>query len=101
MLTSYDWIYGSAQIGAVFLSIIAGIIAITLFSKSVKQTKLHAWKYLIPALVLFALEEILGALRTFGIWSTPHLTHVVPSLILGFLITALIVQLSLNRGMKV
>ena len=98
MLTIYDWVYGISQISAVILVIIAGFIAVSLFSSARKIKKLHAWKWMIPALILFAVVEILGVLRTFGIYSTPFLTHILPGVILGFLIVALVVQININRG---
>ena len=97
-LTVYDWFLGIAEIAAVFLSVVAGIMAISLFKISQKESILKAWKFMIIALVLFALEEILGALKTFGIYGTPHLTHIVPSFIMIFLIAALITQIQVNKG---
>lgn len=97
-LTPYDWAYGIAQLAAVFLSIIAGLIAISMFKVSSEHPHLRPWRFMIVTLVLFAVEEVLGALRTFGVWSTPHLTHLVPSFILGFLIAALINQIQVNKG---
>ncbi len=101
MLSIYDWIYGSAQIGAVLLSIFAGMFAISLIKESQAHSNLRAWKPLIMALVLFIFEEIFGALRTFGIYSNQWITHVLPSLILAFLIIALIMQTSINKGWTV
>ncbi len=98
MLTTYDWVYGSCQIGAVLLSIIAGIIAVSMLSQASKRKQLRAWPYLLWALLFFAIEEILGALKTFGIYSTPWLTHVVPGIILAFLITALVIQIQVTKG---
>lgn len=97
-LTVYDWFLGIAEIAAVFLSVVAGVIAISLFKISQKESVLNAWKFLIISLVLFALEEVLGALKTFGIYGTPHLTHIVPSFIMIFLIAALITQIQVNKG---
>ena len=98
VLTAYDWAYGISQFAAVFLSIIAGVIAISMFSTAHKERLLHAWRFMIVALVLFTVEEILGALKTFGVYSTPHLTHIVPSFILAFVIIALVSQININRG---
>jgi len=98
MLTPYDWVYGIAVLSAVALSVIAGLLAVSLFDLSSKRTHLRAWKPLIFALVLFALEEILGALKVFGVWRTAWLTHVVPSFILLFLIMALLRQINIARG---
>jgi hypothetical protein len=98
MLTLYDWLLGIAEIAAVFLSIVAGVMAVSLFKISHKESILNAWKFLIIALVLFALEEIFGALKSFGIYSTPHLTHIIPSFIMAFLIAALIAQINVNKG---
>ncbi|MBI4146400.1 hypothetical protein HY489_03625 [Candidatus Woesearchaeota archaeon] len=98
MLTPYDWVYGIAVLTAVFLSVIAGFLAISLFSDASQKKHLRAWKWLIAALVLFAVEEVLGALKVFGVWHTPWLTHVVPSFILVCLIVALIKQANVTRG---
>jgi len=98
MLTPYDWIYGIATITAVFLSVIAGFLALTMFEHAHQRKHLAAWKPLIIALVLFAVEEVLGALKVFNIWSTPWLTHVIPSFILVFLIAALLKQINITRG---
>lgn len=98
MLATYDWVYGSGQIGAVILSFVAGAIALSLFKQARERKQLRAWKFLIWALVFFAVEEFVGALKTFGIWSTPWLTHVIPSIILAFLIAALIIQIQVTKG---
>jgi hypothetical protein len=97
-LTVYDWFLGTAEIAAVFLSIVAGFIALSLFKAARSRKELAAWKPLIIALVLFAVEEVVGALKTFGVYATPHLTHVIPGFILGFLIAALVMQIHINRG---
>ena len=97
-LTTYDWAYGTATVAVVFLSIAAGILALSLFKAAFKHKELKAWRFLIITLVLFAVEETVGALKIFGIYSTPHLTHVIPSFIMASLIAALIVQIYANRG---
>lgn len=98
VLTLYDWAYGIAQLAAAFLSVIAGLIALTIFYKSFKVKILRAWRYLIPALVLFAVVEVVGALKTFGVYSTPYLTHLITGLILVFLIAAIVVQTNIKMG---
>ena len=97
-LTPYDWVYGIANITNVFLSLIAGFIALSLFEHASQRKYLGAWKLLIIALVMFTLEEVVGALKVFGVWSTPWLTHVIPSLVLVFLIAALVRQINITRG---
>lgn len=97
-LTFYDWVYGITQLSVVFLSIVAGFLAISLFKVSRSTKSLSAWKYLIVTLVLFAIEEVLGILASFGVYKTPFLTHIIPSFILGFLIIALVKQININRG---
>ncbi len=98
MLTVYDWTYGIAQFAAAFLSVIAGLIALTIFKKAFQKKMLKAWRYLIPALVLFAVVEVVGALKTFGVYSTPYLTHILTGFILFFLIISLIIQTNIKRG---
>lgn len=97
MFSPYDWIYGIAVLSALFLSFIAGFIAVTLF-KSSERRYLGAWKYLIVALVLFAFEEFFGALKVFGIYQTAWITHVIPSFILVFLIVAIVKQINITKG---
>ena len=99
MLTISEWIYGIAALTAVFLSIIAGIIALSMFKISTEKKYLAAWVPLIAGLVFFAIEEIVGALKVFGIWQQlPWLRHVLPSLILVLFIWALIKQINVTRG---
>lgn len=97
MLTYFEWIYGITQLTAVFLSIIAGFIAITMFKHS-RRAHLSAWKYLLAGLILFAAEMIFGALKIFGIYSNPWITHVIPSFLLVLVIAALVRQIEINRG---
>ena len=98
ILTTYDWVYGIAQFAAVILSIIAGALAAHLFTAARKRKTLVAWRFLTIALLLFALEEILGFLAAFDIFTTPYLTHIVPSFILGLLIAALAIQITISKG---
>jgi len=98
MLTVYDWVYGSGQIASVVLSIFAGVLAMTMLKQARKRKQLRAWPYLLWSLVFFALVEFFGALKTFGIWSTPWLTHIIPGFILAFLIVALVIQIQVIKG---
>jgi peptidoglycan/LPS O-acetylase OafA/YrhL len=98
MLTTYDWILGSSNIAAVILSFVAGAVALSMFKEAHQRRQLRAWRFLLWALVFFAIEEFVGALKSFGIWSTPWLTHVIPSVILAFLIAALIIQIQVTKG---
>jgi len=68
-----------------------------MFEKAQKKP-LRAWKFLLIAVLFFALEEVIGALKTFGIYITPHLTHVIPGIILGLLIAAILIQINVNKG---
>ena len=68
-----------------------------MFSQSWKKP-LRAWKFLLVAVLFFAAEEVIGALKTFGIYITPHLTHVIPGIILGLLIAAIVIQININKG---
>ena len=69
-----------------------------MFRAAREQKNLHSWRYLIIALILFAIEEVVGALKTFGIYETPHLTHVLPFFILLFVIAAVLTQINITRG---
>ncbi|MBS3098516.1 hypothetical protein J4209_07025 [Candidatus Woesearchaeota archaeon] len=91
-----QFIEGILKIANLFLAIVAGIIAATLFKVSRKK-ELKPWMFLIVALIFFAIQEILGALRAFEIFSTPYLTHVVPTIILVLLVIALILQINMVK----
>lgn len=93
-----QYIEGIIKIANVFLSVVAGIIAISLFHISHKKKELNPWKLLIIALVLFAIQEILGALRSFQIFESPYLTHIVPTAILALLLAAVIMQIQITRS---
>ena len=92
-----QYLEGMLKIANVFLAIVAGFIAISLFKVSHERDHLKPWKLLIIALMLFAVQEILGALRAFDIFSTPYLTHIVPTAILGLVICALVLQIGLTK----
>ncbi|MBI4150839.1 hypothetical protein HY492_01815 [Candidatus Woesearchaeota archaeon] len=96
----YDYVYGIAQLAAGFLAVIAGFIALTLFKSAHARKDLRAWIYLLPALVLFVIVEIIGALHAFGVQVAPYWTHILVSVILGFVIIALATQIHVNKGWK-
>jgi len=93
-----NYLEGLLKIANVFLSMIAGIIAISLFKVSHQRKHLRPWKILIVVLVLFATQEILGALRAFEIFSSPYLTHIIPTAILGLLIVTLLLQIGVHKS---
>ena len=95
-----DFITGVLQIANFILAVVAGLVAASLFEASAKRD-LRAWKPLAIALIFFAIEEIFGGLRSFNIYSNPWITHVIPSIILGFLIWSLVLQLEVvNEGSR-
>jgi hypothetical protein len=96
MLSVYDYIYGNAQLAAGFLAIIAGFIALSLIKSAQKQ--LRAWKYLLAALVLFVIVEVIGALAAFGFTVQPFWTHVLVGFLLMLVIISLVVQIHVSRG---
>ncbi len=97
-LTIYDWLYGTSTIATVFLAIVVGIIALSLFEAAFKKKELKAWRFLIVCLVFFALVEFFGALKVFGIYPTPHITHVLAGVVLAAMIASLVNQIYINRG---
>jgi len=92
------YLEGLLKIANVFLSMIAGIIAISLFKVSHERKHLRPWKILIVVLVLFAIQEIFGALRAFEIYSSPYLTHIIPTAMLGLLIVTLLLQIGVHKS---
>lgn len=91
-----DFTTGVLQTANFILAIVAGLIAASLFSESTRKA-LRPWRPLAIALIFFALEEIFGALRSFNIYTSSWITHVIPSVIMVFLIAALVMQIMLIR----
>ena len=92
---------GIMKIANLLLAIAAGAIASTLFRKAWKRESLKAWRFLIFVLIFFAVQEVLGALRAFGIYESVFLTHINASLILFLLMGAVILEIDVKkRGIK-
>ncbi|MBS3125813.1 hypothetical protein J4453_00025 [Candidatus Woesearchaeota archaeon] len=92
-----EYIEGILKIANLILSVVAGYIALSLFRVSHQRIELRPWKLLIIGLVFFAVQEILGALRAFRIYTSAFLTHIVPTIILGFILAALVMQIYEHR----
>jgi len=88
------YLEGILKIANLFLSLVAGFVGIFLFKASTKKSYLKPWYLLILVLILFAMQEIFGALRAFEIYTNPFITHILPTIILGLLIWALILQIN-------
>lgn len=97
-LTLMDWVYGTTQFAVVILSIIAGLIALSMYKLTRGRADLKPWNSMILVLVLFAVVEVLGGLSTFGVYRTPHLTHTVASFCNAFLIVALLRKINITKG---
>ncbi len=92
-----EYLEGILKIANLILAFVAGAIAISLIEVSRRRKELKAWIWLIVALVFFAVQQVLGALRAFNIFESPYLTHVVPTIILICLIVALIQQIGIHK----
>ncbi|MBW2989158.1 hypothetical protein KY358_02450 [Candidatus Woesearchaeota archaeon] len=93
-----QYLEGILKITNLILASVAGIIGITMIKVSKKKKRLNAWVLLVIALVFFAVQEILGALRAFNIFESPYLTHIVPTIILVFLMIALFKQINIDNS---
>ena len=93
-----QYLEGLLKIANLFLAVVAGIMAVSLVKISRKKKELNAWIILIIALVFFAIQMILGALRAFNVFESPYLTHIVPTVILVLLIIALLKQINIQKG---
>lgn len=97
---SLQFIEGVLQIANVFLSIVAGIIAASLFKSTTKHKLLKPWRCLIAVLILFAIVLIFGALRSFNIFESTFITHIIPTAMLALLIAALLQQIRISSQTK-
>lgn len=95
-----EYIEGIIKIANVFLAIVAGIIALSLFHISHKRRELRPWRLLIIALVFFVFQEIFGALRSFRIFESPYLTHIIPTAMLALVLSAIILQIDIAKKEK-
>jgi len=93
-----QYLEGILKIANLILALVAGVVGISLIKISRSKKELNAWVLLIIALIFFAIQEILGALRAFRIFESAYLTHIVPTFILVFLIIALIKQIHIQKG---
>lgn len=96
-MSTYLYIYGTLQIANLFLAVVAGTMAATLFQISHQRSHLRPWKILVIGLILFSVLEIIGALRSFNIYTSAFLTHVITSAILACLIITLIMQIRIGE----
>lgn len=88
-----DFTEGMLKIANLILSFVAGFIALSFFKESHERRGLRAWKVMVIVLFLFVVQQVLGALRAFGIYTSPFLTHVNVSVLLLFFIYALSLQI--------
>ncbi|HZX45429.1 MAG TPA: hypothetical protein VFF28_07150 [Candidatus Nanoarchaeia archaeon] len=93
-----QYIEGILKIANLILAVLAGVIGASLINVCRKKKELRPWLLLIGALIFFAVQEILGALRAFKVFTSPYLTHIVPTIILVLLVVAVVEQLHLTRG---
>lgn len=96
VLTTYDWIYGSTQLAAAFLALIAIFVALDLFHHTKK--KLRPWRYFLIAMILFCSWEIMKALVSFNIIKYTIIIPILPSVFLALLIVSLILQIQISKG---
>ncbi|MBS3107087.1 hypothetical protein J4419_05515 [Candidatus Woesearchaeota archaeon] len=87
-----EFLEGALKLTNLVLALVAGYLSVRIYSMS-RRKDLLPWKILAVALLFFMVQQILGALRAFGLYTSPFLTHIVPTIILGLLILALSLQI--------
>ncbi len=92
-----QYLDGILKVANLVLALIAGIMSISLIKVSRKRKELNAWVILILALIFFAVQMILGALRAFKVFESQYLTHIIPTVILVLLIVALLKQINIHK----
>lgn len=92
-----QYLEGILKIANLCLALVAGGFAISLIESSRNKEALKAWIPIIIALVLFVLQEIFGALRAFAIYESAFITHIIPTVILAFLILGLVKQINIHQ----
>jgi hypothetical protein len=92
-----EYLAGVLAIAAFFLSLVAGVIAISMFRVAHSHARLRPWKYLLIVLFLFMIQEVLGVLKFFKLFETPYLTHIIPTAMLLILIYAISIEILIAR----
>ena len=94
------FIEGIVKIANFIIAIIAGAVTLSLIRHAEEYKVLRAWKVLIVVLILFVVQQVLGALRAFQIFTSSFLTHIIPSFMLGFFIWAIVIQMGVVKDRK-
>ncbi len=90
---------GVFQIANLFLSLVAFFLAIVLFYQY-QRKEIKPFKVLLVALILFDAVLIFGALRSFGIYESPFITHFLPGIILAVMMYALYLEIRLREASR-
>ncbi|HII16656.1 TPA: hypothetical protein HA361_01960 [Candidatus Woesearchaeota archaeon] len=92
-----EYLEGVLKLAGLVLSVLAAILAVTLLRHSLRKRELWAWIFLIIALVLFMVQEILGFLRAFSMFESTYLTHINVTVILVCTIIAVAYQFKIAK----
>jgi|TARA_B100000315_G_C14063586_1_gene357343 hypothetical protein len=93
-----DFLAGVLAIAAAILAILAGLFAIHMFHMMKNEERLKPWKILLKVLILFTVVEVLGVLKYFDIYTNPFLTHVIPGIMLGLLMYAIVLEIHIAKS---
>ena len=99
-LTALQFIEGILKIANLFLIVIAAVIAAGMFKafgKRDMRKEALPWRLLIIVLILLTVQTILGALRAFLIWDPGAITRVIPTVMLGLIIWALVLNINMKK----
>lgn len=90
------YVEGIFQVANLLLSLVALGLACLLFFRY-KTPALRPWRFVTVGIVLFMAVIAFGALRSFGVYESPYVTHVLTGLVLLVLMAALFVEIRRNR----
>lgn len=92
-----SFINGLLQLAGLFLSIAAGILAVSLFNISNKTKHLWSWRVLIIALIVFGIHKLFSALHSFNILKTSYLGQIFPFIIMSLVLWAVVFQIQIIK----
>ncbi|MDO8480520.1 MAG: hypothetical protein Q7S65_01745 [Nanoarchaeota archaeon] len=87
-----EFLEGAMKLANLVLALMAGYLSLHIYHLS-RRKDLLPWKILAVALLFFMVQQILGALRAFNLYTHPYLTHILVTIILSLLILALSLQI--------
>ena len=95
MILPGPYLEGIFQSTNIILASVALVLVLLLF-RHYKHPEVKPFRYLALAMLVFIVLLLFAALRSFGIYENPYITHVLPTPILLILLYAVYLEIKLR-----